>query len=128
MTQASASIGSTRYAVSITTGNHRLSADEPADQGRQDAGPTPMQLLCSALGACTAITLTMYAARKGWPLRALRVDICFAQEGEQRAIDRRLAIEGDLQDDQRVCLADVAERTPVTLTLKQGVPITTTLA
>ena len=80
MTHASASIGSARYAVSITTGKHRLSADEPADQGGMDAGPTPMQLLCSALGACTAITLTMYAARKGWPLRALRVDIRFAQE------------------------------------------------
>jgi putative redox protein len=128
MTHASASIGSARYAVSITTGKHRLSADEPADQGGMDAGPTPPQLLCSALGACTAITLTMYAAHKGWPLRALRVDIRFAQEGERRAIDRRLAIEGDLQDDQRARLADVAERTSVTLTLKQGVPITTTLA
>jgi putative redox protein len=70
----------------------------------------------------------MNAARKGRPLRALRVDICFAQEGEQRAIDRRRDLEGDLQDDQRARLADVAERSPVTLTLEQGVRITTTLA
>jgi putative redox protein len=127
MAHAKASIGTTNYAVSITTGHHQLSADEGAELGGKDVGPAPYQLLCSALCACTAITLRMYAARKEWPLRALHVDVHFKQEGKDGAIARVLSFEGDLDDEQRARLLDIAERTPVTLTLKQGLAITTTL-
>ena len=127
MAHARASIGTTNYAVSITTGRHQLNADEGAERGGKDVGPAPYDLLCSALGACTAITLRMYAERKQWPLRALHVDVRFRLEGQQGAIARVLRFEGELDDEQRVRLADIAERTPVTLTLKQGLPITTTL-
>ncbi len=125
MAHAQGSIGTTNYAVSIATGHHQLNADEGPELGGKDAGPAPYDLLCSALCACTAITLRMYAERKGWPLRALHVDVRFtAKEG---AIARELRFEGELDAEQRARLADIAERTPVTLTLKQGVAITTTV-
>jgi putative redox protein len=127
MAHARASISTTNYAVSITTGRHQLTGDEGAERGGKDAGPAPYDLLCSALGACTAITLRMYAERKHWPLRALHVDVRFRLQGQEGAIARVLSFEGELDDEQRSRLADVAERTPVTLTLKQGLPITTTL-
>jgi len=127
MAHAKASIGTTNYAVSITAGHHQLNADEGPALGGQDAGPAPYDLLCSALGACTAITLRMYAERKQWPLRAVQVDVRFTREGGEGAIARVLSFEGELDDEQRARLADIAERTPVTLTLKQGVAITTTL-
>jgi len=127
MAHASATIGMTNYAVSITAGHHQLSADEGAELGGKDAGPAPYELLCSALCACTAITLRMYAERKEWPLRAVHVDVGFKREGKEGAIARVLKFEGELNDEQRARLADVAERTPVTLTLKQGLAITTTL-
>jgi len=127
MAHARASISTTNYAVSITTGRRQLSADEGAERGGKDVGPAPYDLLCSALGACTAITLRMYAERKQWPLRALHVDVRFRLEGKEGAIARVLSFEGELDDEQRARLADIAERTPVTLTLKQGLPITTTL-
>jgi len=128
MAHAKASIGTTNYAVSITAGHHEITADEGVELGGKDVGPAPYDLLCSALCACTAITLRMYAERKKWPLRAVHVDVHFAREGEDDAIARLLSFEGDLDDEQRARLADIAERTPVTLTLKQGLPITTTLA
>ena len=127
MAHAKATIGTTNYAVLITAGHHQLSADEGPELGGKDVGPAPYQLLCSALCACTAITLRMYAQRKGWPLRAVHVDVTFKREGKEGTIVRVLTFEGDLDDEQRARLADVAERTPVTLTLKQGVPITTTV-
>jgi putative redox protein len=108
-------------------GHHQLCADERAELGGQDVGPAPYELLCAALCACTAITLRMYAERKKWPLRAVHVDVRYTQEGKKGAIARVLTFEGELDGEQRARLADVAERTPVTLTLKQGVPITTTL-
>jgi putative redox protein len=74
MAHAKASIGTANYAVSITAGHHELNADEGPELGGKDAGPAPYELLCSALGACTAITLRMYAERKQWPLRAVHVD------------------------------------------------------
>ena len=127
MAHAKASIGATNYAVSITTGQHCLNADEGPRLGGRDVGPAPYDLLCAALGACTAITLRMYAERKQWPLREVHVDVLFKQEGKEGAIARVLNFEGELDDAQRARLADIAERTPVTLTLKQGLAITTTL-
>jgi putative redox protein len=127
MAHAKANIGTTNYAVSIMAGHHQLSADERAELGGQDVGPVPYELLCAALCACTAITLRMYAERKKWPLLGVQVDVRYTQEGKKRAIARVLTFEGELDGEQRARLADVAERTPVTLTLKQGVPITTTL-
>src|SRR5690349_9188604 len=127
MSHARASIGTTNYAVAIMAGRHQLSADEGPALGGHDTGPSPYDLLCSALCACTAITLRMYAERKQWPLRGVQVDARFRREGELSAITRELSFEGELDDAQRARLADIAERTPVTLTLKQGVTITTTV-
>jgi putative redox protein len=127
MPRATASIGTTNYAVSIQAGHHPLTADESTELGGLDVGPAPYQLLCSALCACTAITLRMYAERKAWPLRGVQVDIRYIGEGADGAIARVLTLEGELDDAQRARLADIAERTPVTLTLKRGLAITTTL-
>ena len=128
MAHARATIGTTDYAVAITAGHHQLNADEGPALGGKDTGPAPFELLCSALGACTAITLRMYAERKAWPLRGVQVDSHFSGTGKDGAITRVLRFDGDLSQEQRARLGDIAERTPVTLTLKNGVAITTTLA
>jgi len=127
MAHAKASIGTTNYAVSITAGHHQLKADEGPKLGGKDTGPAPFELLCAALCACTAITLRMYAERKQWPLHGVDVDAHFTLNGKEGAITRVLSFDGELDEAQRARLADIAERTPVTLALKQGVPITTTL-
>lgn len=126
MAQGNATIGRDRYRTEITVGGHDLVADEPAALGGQGAGPAPYDLLLASLGACTAITLRMYADRKEWPLESLEVTLRLHGKDERR-IDRTLTIVG-LDDAQKARLADVAERTPVTLTLKSGLPIDTHLA
>ena len=127
MAHARAEIGTTNYEVSLVAGHHSLTADEAVQAGGKDLGPAPHELLCAALGACTAITLRMYAQRKDWQLRSVHVDVYLELHGQNRAVTRKLRLEGDLDQAQRARLADIAERTPVTLTLKQGVMITTTL-
>jgi putative redox protein len=127
MAHATADIGTVDYAVSLLAGQHPLSADEGAGLGGKDVGPSPHELLCAALGACTAITLRMYARRKEWPLSAVHVDVLLQVHGKEHSITRRLRLVGELDEAQRARLADIAERTPVTLTLKQGVAITTIL-
>jgi putative redox protein len=72
MAHARATIGTTNYAVAIAAGHHQLNADEGPALGGKDTGPAPFDILCSALSACTAITLRMYAERKAWPLRDVR--------------------------------------------------------
>jgi putative redox protein len=125
---ATADIGTVNYTVALRAGHHTLTSDEGAAAGGQDAGPAPHELLCAALGACTAITLRMYAQRKEWALHAVHVDVLLQFDGkEARRATRRLRLTGDLDESQRARLADIAERTPVTLTLKQGVAITTIL-
>jgi len=128
MAHATATIRETRYKVAISTGGHALTADEGPALGGQDAGPAPYDLLLASLGACTSITLKMYAERKGWDLRALSVDLKLRKEGERTHIDRVLHVTGALNAEQRARLADIAERTPVTLTLKAGADILTELA
>jgi putative redox protein len=127
MAHATANIGTTNYATSLLAGRHALTSDEGTGLGGKDLGPAPHELLCAALGACTAITLRMYAERKQWQLSAVHVDVLLRVHEKERTITRRLRLEGDLDEAQRVRLADIAERTPVTLTLKQGVAITTIL-
>jgi len=128
MARARASIGQANYATAISTGRHTLAADEGAALGGKDTGPAPYDLLASALGACTVITLRMYAERKQWPVTAVHADIHFIRDGDKQHIDRVLTIDGAVDDEQKKRLAEVAERTPVTLTLKGGLAIRTTLA
>lgn len=125
MNPVDASIATASYAVTVTAGRHTLTADEPPSLGGRDAGPAPYELLLASLGACTAITLRMYADRKQWPLRALRVALQYRKEGERGRVDRALTVDGDLTPEQRSRMAEIAERTPVTLTLKAGVDIHT---
>ncbi len=125
MARATAIIGLTDFATEITVSGRTLTADEPPDNGGKDAGPAPYDLLLSALGACTAITLRMYAERKGWPLTGAKVDLHFYREDKAEFIDRTIALQGDLDDAQIARLLDISERTPVTLTLKNGLTIHT---
>jgi putative redox protein len=128
MAHARADIGTTDYATNITTGHHKLMADEGPELGGKDVGPAPYDLLISALGACTVITLRMYAERKQWPVTAVHADIHFARQDKVETIDRTLRIDGALDDEQKKRMADIAERTPVTLTLKRSMEIRTKLA
>src|SRR5262245_9547061 len=131
MARAKASIGTTNYQTAIVTGHHKLTADELPALGGKDVGPGPYELLTSALAACTAITLRMYAERKQWPVTAVHADVHFVPQsekgGDKQHIDRVLTIEGaDAEPKKR--MAEIAERTPVTLTLKGGLEIRTKLA
>ena len=126
MAHAKASIGATNYQTSIVTGHHELTADEGPALGGKDVGPGPYELLTSALAACTVITLRMYAERKQWPVTAVHADVHFVRDGDNQHIDRVLTIEG-ADDEQKKRMADIAERTPVTLTLKRGLEVKTRL-
>ena len=116
----------TPYGVRINTGGHALRADEPADRGGADTGPAPFGLLLSGLGACTAITLRMYAERKGWPLAGVDVTLTYVvKDKHSRWIDRLITVHG-VDDDQRAKLAEIAEKTPVTKAVRTGTEIRTT--
>ena len=117
-----------QWRVELRAGAHQLVADEPATSGGGDAGPAPFGLVMSGLAACTAMTLRMYAERKGWTLASIDVDVRYNVTDDGAAsIDRTISLPVDLPAERRDRLADVAERTPVTLALRRGVPITTTI-
>jgi putative redox protein len=108
----------------------RFLADEPVEVGGMGSGPTPYDLLCAALGACTAMTVRMYARRKALPLRRVRVCVGHARTKGDDPPDgflREIALEGDLTDEQSARLIEIAERCPVHASLKQGARITTEL-
>ena len=118
--------GAKPYAQTIRVGHHTLTADEPAAIGGADAGPSPYGLLLSALAACTSITLHMYAERTGWQLDVIHVDLVVSRDGEIERIARTIRLPTTVTDEQRARLAEIAEKTPVTKTLKRGMPIVTT--
>ncbi len=131
--------GSGRFAQEIAAGRHRFSADEPADYGGDDSGPTPYDLLLAGLGACTTMTVRMYAARKGWPLDRAEVRLshekihaqdcadCETREGRIDRIERRLTLDGPLDAAQREKLLEIADKCPVHRTLTGEIKINTEL-
>jgi putative redox protein len=119
--------GNAPYAQTIRAGRHTLAADEPAALGGGDAGPAPYGLLLSALVACTSITLRMYADKKGWQLGPVHVDASMFREADGERIERTIKVASGLTDEQRAKLAEIAEKTPVTRTVKRGTPIATTV-
>lgn len=122
-----ATVASTpRWRIELRTGAHRLVADEPAASGGGDTGPTPFGLLLSGLGACTAMTLRIYAERKGWALTSLEVDVRYdLDDNGEASIDRTITMSAEVPQEQRDRLAEIAERTPGTLAVRGGTPITT---
>jgi putative redox protein len=123
-----------RIGQEIVIGPHRLRSDEPEPVG-EDTGPTPHQLLAAALGACTAMTLTLYARRKEWPLESVSVVLrhqkidardcpgCQTREGKVDHIERAIQLGGSLSDDQRSRLLEIADRCPVRRTLEAEIHV-----
>lgn len=134
-----AAIGRENYATEIAIGAHRLIADEPVAAGGGDLGPTPYELLAASLGACTCITLRMYAERKGWPLAGVTVRLrhekvhagdcagCPEAPGRLDRIECEIDLMGPLDAEQRRRLLEVAGRCPVHKTLQDRVMIDTRL-
>ncbi|MUL77213.1 OsmC family protein [Mycolicibacterium sp. CBMA 226] len=133
-----AETGAGKFSQEIIAGNHRLTADEPKPFG-DDTGPSPYDLLLSALGACTSMTVRMYADKKGLPLEQVRVSLrhsrihaqdcadCETKQGMIDHIDRDIELIGDLDADQRDKLLAIAERCPVHRTLTSEVHVSTSL-
>ncbi|TDO18674.1 putative redox protein [Mycobacterium sp. BK086] len=133
-----AETGTGTYTQQIAAGQHQLFADEPRPIG-DDAGPTPYDLLLAGLGACTSMTVRMYANKKGWPLERVEVRLrhtrihaedcaeCETEKGMISHIDRSITLVGDLDDDQRERLMAIAERCPVHQTLTSEINISTSL-
>ncbi len=119
-----------KYTNEVRSSRHLLLADEPVDLGSADLGPTPYEYLCAALGACTSITLRMYADRKKWPAGKISVDVTHAKEihgdGIKRDVFTRIiSIEGDLDEAQRARMLEIANKCPVHRTLEAGSDVIT---
>ena len=131
--------GDGTLAQRVVAGPHVLSADEPSAAG-DDTGPSPYDLLLAALGACTSMTVRMYADRRRWPLRSATVTLrhdrihaedcenCETGAGLLDRITREVRLEGDLDDAQRAKLMDIADKCPVHRTLHSEVVVDTVAA
>lgn len=119
--------GSLRFVQDITVGPHAFLADEPSEEGGKDAGPDPHELLLAALGTCASITVQMYAERKQWPVEAVYVHLSYVPIPLESVfgIEMELSFSGDLSDDQRARLLEIAERCPVHRVLTSQVNIHT---
>ena len=109
---------------------HRITADEPKSAGGDDAGPSPQELLAASLASCTAITMEMYAGRKGWDVGEIVVDVTYepAQRGSPTRFTMELQLPKELTEDQRLRLTHIAAKCPVHRTLEGEVMIDETVS
>jgi putative redox protein len=126
-TSVSVLLGPSDFPTLITARQHEIRADEPIDSGGSDTGAEPFELLLASVGACTAITLRMYARRKGWPLDAVQVEAGFDQAQGHRLIRMSLSVTGELSSEQRGRLLQIANACPVHKALTTGVMVETQL-
>jgi putative redox protein len=131
--------GKRGFQTEVIAGGHRLLADEPVSLGGADTGPNPYDYLVASLGACTSMTLRMYADRKEWPLDAATVRLrhkkvhaedcrdCETKTGTVDVIEREIELDGDLDQEQRRRLLEIADRCPVHRTLHSRIEVITTL-
>jgi uncharacterized OsmC-like protein len=129
--------GQGRFQQEVTVGAHRFLADEPREAGGLDSGPGPYDLLLAGLGACTAMTLRLYAERKALPLERVTVRLnhsrihaadcadCETKEGMLDRIDRAITLRGTLDAEQRRRLLEIADKCPVHRTLTSEIDIRT---
>jgi putative redox protein len=103
--------------------DHTLQADEPEERGGDDSGPSPQELLAASLASCTAITIEMYADRKGWDIGAVAVDVNYepAQRGSPTKFTMSVRLPKELPEDQRERLMQIAAKCPVHRTLESEV-------
>jgi putative redox protein len=135
-----AETGDGLFSQELLDGRHRLLADEPASAGGNDLGPGPYELLLMALGACTSMTIRLYAKRKQWPLERVHVRLkhskvyiqdcenCDTKSAMLDHIDREIQLAGTLDKDQIAKLMEIAEKCPVHRTLTGHVRISSKLA
>ncbi|MFL6973109.1 MAG: alpha/beta fold hydrolase [Xanthobacteraceae bacterium] len=126
-----------RFQQEVRVGRHSLRADEPASAGGLDSGPNPYDFLLAGLGACTSMTLRLYAERKSLPLdrvtvrlshskvHAVDCESCETKEGMLDRIERAVTLEGELDDDQRARLLEIADKCPVHRTLASEIEVKT---
>ncbi len=127
------------FAQEITAANHRLVADEPQTVGGTDTGPTPYDLIAAALGACTSMTVSLYARRKQWALETVTVKLshsrvhaadcanCEAKDGLLDRLEVEVELHGNLDEEQRQRLLQIANQCPVHKTLTSKIDIRTRL-
>lgn len=132
--------GASKFQQLISVGKHRMIADEPVEAGGLDTGPGPYDFLLAGLGACTSMTMRLYADRKSIPLERTTVTLkhsriyakdceaCETQEGMISRIERTIAMEGNLGDDQHKKLLEIADKCPVHRTLTSEIDIVTRVA
>ena len=124
-----------KYTLDVRNGRHHLYADEPLDFGSADLGPSPFEYLCAGLGSCTLVTLRAYATRKNWPVTHIAVTTAHGRrpndDPDKPDIDvftRTLTIEGNLDEDQRDRMMEMANRCPVHRMLEHGNEVLTFFA
>lgn len=127
------------FQTEVVSGPHRLLADEPGALGGTATGPSPYDLLLAALGSCTVMTLRVYATRKKWALEHVSVTLrhhkihaedcaeCETTKGTIDRIDREISLEGDLDEEQRTRLLQIADMCPVHRTLHSEIQVVTSL-
>ena len=129
MRQVTSTTGKTLYTTNILAGNHQIIADEPENEGGQDLGATPMELLAASLASCTSITLRMYADRKQWAIDEIKVEVNIVRDKEKTTTDfqKVIMVKGALDETMKQRFLAIANACPVHKILSNTVSINSEL-